>query len=122
MTPSILIVDDESAFRAHADRLLSLRGFEVVGQAGDGAGAMRLARTLKPSAVLLDVNLPDANGVDVARRLAELPVPPRVLLTSADADVSPELVSDCGAAAFILKDELSGSDLPALLAAQEETS
>ncbi len=122
MTASVLIVDDEGAFRAHARRLLSLRGFEVVGQAGDGADAMRLARALKPNAVLLDVNLPDADGIDVARRLARLPSPPRVLLTSADADVSPELVSECGAAAFIPKAELSESDLPALLAAQEETS
>jgi DNA-binding NarL/FixJ family response regulator len=122
MSLSVLIVDDESAFRAHAERLLSLRGFRVIGQAGDGAGAMRLAGTLKPSAVLLDVNLPDADGVDVARRLAELPSPPRVLLTSADADVSPKLVSDCGAAAFIPKAELSESDLPALLAQREEAS
>ena len=115
MPHSVLIVDDEQSFRLHVGRLLTLRGFEIIGQAGDGDGAMRLARSLKPAAVLLDINLPDVDGIEIARRLAQLPSPPRVLLTSADADVTPQLVSDCGATAFIPKDDLPTSDLPSLL-------
>lgn len=120
MSLSVLIVDDESAFRAHAGRLLALRGFEVAGHADDGAGAVRLARSLEPNAVLLDVNLPDASGIDIARELAKLPAPPRVLLTSADVEITQELVSECGAAAFIPKDELPASDLSALFGPASE--
>ena len=112
---SVLIVDDEGAFRALAGRLLALQGFEVAGQAEDGAGALRMARALAPGAVLLDVNLPDTSGFEVARELAKLPAPPRVLLTSADVDVTDTVVSACGAAAFITKEELPSSDLLGLL-------
>jgi DNA-binding NarL/FixJ family response regulator len=115
MSLSILIVDDERVFRDSVGRLLSLRGFQIAGQAGDGAEAVRLARSLEPNAVLLDVNLPDASGFDVARELARLPARPRVLLTSADVDVTEQLVSECGAAGFIHKDELPARDLSSLL-------
>ncbi|HTZ63837.1 MAG TPA: response regulator [Solirubrobacteraceae bacterium] len=114
MALSVLIVDDERDFRMMAGRLLTLRGFDVAGHADDGAAAVRLARSLEPQAVLLDVNLPDTTGFEVARRLAALPVPPRVLLTSADREVTDELLDDCGASAFVPKDELPSSDLSEL--------
>ena len=117
---SVLIVDDEAAFRQHATRLFSMRGFRVIAEAADGAEAMRAARTLEPGAVLLDVNLPDRSGLDVARELAALPRSPRVLLTSADADVSSEDLRACGALGFVTKDVLPASDLRALLGEQRE--
>jgi DNA-binding NarL/FixJ family response regulator len=115
MRMSVLVVDDESEFRAQVIRLLALRGFEIAGQADDGAGALRMARLLEPGAVLLDVNLPDRSGLDVARELGGLRPAPRVLLTSADVDVADEQVNACGAAAFVAKDELPSSDLARLL-------
>ena len=115
MPLSVLIVDDEQAFRRHAERLLAMRGLEIAGQAADGESAVRMARSLQPQAVLLDVNLPDISGLEVARELSRLPDPPRVLLTSADRDVTDTLVRDCGASAFVPKDDLPSSDLPGLL-------
>jgi len=122
MTLSVLIVDDERSFRAHAGRLLAMRGLEVAGQAADGESAVRMARSLQPQAVLLDVNLPDISGLEVARELSQLPDPPRVLLTSADRDVADTLVRDCGASAFVPKDDLPSSDLPGLLGARPQAS
>ena len=77
---SVLIVDDHPSFRASARTLLELEGFEVVGEAADGASGLDLAETLEPELVLLDVALPDTNGFAVAERLAG--GPSKVILTS----------------------------------------
>ena len=82
MTPTVLIVDDHSSFRRYARLLLEEAGFDVVGEAGDGASAIESARRLRPGAVLLDVRLPDASGIDVAAALSSEPCPPVVVLTS----------------------------------------
>ena len=116
MSCSVLIVDDEATFRRHATRLLAIRGFRVVGEAGDAREALRAARELEPGAVLLDVNLPDRSGVELARDLSGLPASPRVLLTSADADIEAEEVDRCGAIGFVPKAQLPVSDLVGLLA------
>ena len=75
MAVSVLIVDDEPGFRANARRLLALRGFSVAGEADVGSEALQLARSLRPDAVLLDVNIPGASGIEVARELASTPSP-----------------------------------------------
>ena len=64
----MLIVDDHPTFRKFARRLLEEAGFAVVGEAQDGATAVAVDRHLRPSAVLLDVLLPDRSGLEVARR------------------------------------------------------
>ena len=66
---SVLIVDDHPSFRASARRLLEAEGFDVIGEAGDGQAAIAAAQQLQPDLVLLDVQLPDLNGFDVAARL-----------------------------------------------------
>ena len=66
----MLIVDDHPTFRQFARRLLEEAGFAVVGEAVDGACAIEAARELQPTAVLLDVLLPDVSGLDVAAVLA----------------------------------------------------
>jgi DNA-binding NarL/FixJ family response regulator len=119
MAVSVLIVDDEPGFRANARRLLALRGFSVAGEAGAASEALLLARSLRPDAVLLDVNMPDASGIEVARKLASVPAPPRVLLTSADAEVCAQVVSECRAYAFVPKVDLPACDLAALLGLPE---
>jgi len=78
----VLIVDDHSSFRELARRLLTGAGFAVVGDAIDGAGALREARRLRPDVVLLDVVLPDRSGLAVARELATFSDGPRVVLIS----------------------------------------
>jgi DNA-binding NarL/FixJ family response regulator len=112
---SILIVDDYATFRASARGLLEAEGFEVVGEAEDGAGAVRLARELQPEVVLLDVHLPDIDGFEVAERLGELDSAPIVILTSSRDDYR-ALVAGSSARAFLRKDELSGESLASVLA------
>ena len=111
-----MIVDDHESFRRLARRMLVASGFTVVGEAVDGASAIRQAAVLSPDFVLLDVMLPDRSGVDVARELAAERGGPRVVLTSSRSR------SDFGSAfewpggcEFIPKHELSRASLGALL-------
>jgi DNA-binding NarL/FixJ family response regulator len=112
---SILIVDDFATFRASARSLLEAEGFDVVGEAENGANAVRLTEELEPEVVLLDVHLPDFDGFEVAERLGKLESPPIVILTSSRDDYR-SLVSASSARAFLRKDELSGDALASVLA------
>jgi DNA-binding NarL/FixJ family response regulator len=105
----VLIVDDHAGFRASARRMLEAEGYEVVAEADTGASALRLAGETKPELVLLDVQLPDIDGFDVAARLCLNGDSPAVVLTSSrdSADFGP-LVERSGARGFIPKSELSG--------------
>ena len=114
---SVLIVDDHPSFRSIARRLLEAAGFDVVGEAPDGHTGIAAAQRLKPDLVLLDVQLPDVDGFEVAARLAESGLDSVVVLTSsrAAADYAP-LLKRSPARAFIPKAELSGAVLAGLLA------
>jgi DNA-binding NarL/FixJ family response regulator len=113
-----LIVDDHPSFRRTARVLLEAEGFEVVGEAENGAQALRLASELKPDFVLLDVQLPDYDGFEVTARLgeAESGEAPAVILTSSrDGSEFGSLVAMSGALGFVPKGELSGEALRSLL-------
>ena len=110
----MLIVDDYQPFLDSARGLLESGDFDVVGEAVDGHGALRLAEELHPEVVLLDVHMPDLDGFEVARRLAELDSPPLVVLTSSRDDYAP-LVESSAAHAFVRKDALSAETLAAAL-------
>jgi DNA-binding NarL/FixJ family response regulator len=105
MVTRVLVVDDQAPFRAAVREMLTRGGFEVVGEAADGAAAVAAQRALCPDVVLLDVRLPDGSGVAVARVMTGYPGAPRVVLTSTD-DYS-YAVAGSGAAAFVAKSELS---------------
>ena len=113
---NVLIVDDHAPFRASARRLLEAAGFEVVGEAADAASALAAAAALEPELVLLDVQLPDLDGFEVAARLTNGGDGPAVVLVSSrdGSDFGP-LVSRSGARGFIAKGELSEAALRALL-------
>jgi DNA-binding NarL/FixJ family response regulator len=115
---SVLIVDDHPSFRASARRLLEAEGFDVIGEAGDGHAAIAAAQQLQPDLVLLDVQLPDINGFEVAARLADLGLRSAVVLTSSrnPAEYGP-LVTDTVVRGFVPKAELSGAVLTGLLSA-----
>jgi CheY-like chemotaxis protein len=118
MAATVLIVDDHPAFRAAARRLLELEGYEVVGEAEDGLSAIEAARTLRPDFILLDVQLPDLDGFEVAERLCSDPLPPQIVLTSSRdrSDYGPCLAST-PARGFVPKAELSAAGIADILAA-----
>jgi DNA-binding NarL/FixJ family response regulator len=112
----VLIVDDHPSFRASARSLLESEGYEVVGEAADGAEALTAAAQLAPDLVLLDVQLPDIDGFEVARRLAESTRPPQVVLTSSrDGADYGACIDEAQARGFVPKAELSGAALAVLL-------
>jgi DNA-binding NarL/FixJ family response regulator len=107
---TVLVVDDHPSFRATARMLLEADGWTVVGEAAGGAEALQAARDLRPDVVLLDVNLPDIDGFDVAARLTgEDDAPAVVLVSSREArDFGPR-VSRSGARGFVSKADLTGA-------------
>jgi DNA-binding NarL/FixJ family response regulator len=114
---TVLVVDDNPGFRARARRWLEADGFTVVGEAADGASALDAVRHHRPAVVLLDVQLPDISGLDVAEQLAGRADAPAVVLTSTrDASDFGDRVARCGARGFLPKSELSGDAVAALLA------
>ena len=116
VTRSVLVVDDDPEFRELAGRLLAASGLTVVGEADSLAAAIAAAVQLKPSAVLADVELPDGDGVTLARELAALPWHPRVVLTSIDGDITTTGEARlAGAHAFVVKADLPDAPLARLL-------
>jgi DNA-binding NarL/FixJ family response regulator len=113
------VVDDDPDFRELAGRLLAASGLAVVGEAGSVAAARTAAVQLKPSAVLLDVELPDGDGLALARELAVLPWRPSIVLTSIDADITTAGEARlAGACAFVHKTDLPDAPLAQLLGAE----
>jgi len=115
MSSTVVIVDDNEPFRRSARGLLELDGYEVIGEAADGASGLELVTRLRPDVVLLDIALPDTSGLEIAERLA--PASSQVVLVSSrdPADFGGR-IRRSGAAGFIPKDELSGTALADVLA------
>lgn len=116
MSISVLVVDDDAGFRTVASRLLTELGFVVVAQAGTLESATEAAERLHPSAALVDIGLPDGDGVKLAATLSGLAWHPRVLLVSSDPDATtPAEAHAAGAVGFLAKTELPTSDLRGML-------
>jgi DNA-binding NarL/FixJ family response regulator len=114
---SVLVVDDDPAFRRLAARVLAAFDLGVVGEAASVAAALAAAAALQPGGVLVDVGLPDGDGIALAAQLVALPWRPRVVLTSTDAEAaSAGDVERSGASAFVPKDQLPNAALGELLA------
>jgi len=108
----LLLVDDDANFRRLARRLLEADGYDVVGSARDATEGLRLAGELAPDVMLVDVNLPDASGFELAARLGREHPGTTVLLTSTYSRGDFEqLARSAGADGFVPKDELSGAEL-----------
>jgi DNA-binding NarL/FixJ family response regulator len=116
MSATLLLVDDDPIFRSLATEILMDAGIEPIAYAGTAAAAMIEAHNVRPTAALVDVGLPDQDGIELAHELASLPWRPAVVLISADRDAGArvELCSD-GHFAFIPKDELPNAPLRSLL-------
>jgi DNA-binding NarL/FixJ family response regulator len=109
-------VDDHGPFRAFVRTLLDPDGFVVTGEAPDGETAITAIAELQPDVVLLDVQLPGIDGFEVARRLADLPVPPCVIMTSTrDASDYGTRLSQVPVRGFVSKQDLSAHALTEFL-------
>ncbi|MEV4760918.1 response regulator transcription factor [Micromonospora sp. NPDC049559] len=106
MTVRVLIADDQHLVRAGFRMIISARpDLEVVGEAGDGAQAVRLAAQCRPDVVLMDVRMPGMDGIDATRQLTAAPDAPKVIiLTTFDLDEPLYAALRAGASGFLLKD------------------
>jgi DNA-binding NarL/FixJ family response regulator len=114
---TVLIVDDHPSFRASARAMLESEGFDVIGEAADGAAGIEAVERLVPQVVLLDVQLPDMTGFDVCAALenGNGATPEIILVSSRDASDFGELVAESCACGFVPKGELSGERVAELL-------
>ena len=116
MSSSVLVIDDDPKFRGIARRMLAAFGLDVAGEAESAAAAISAAERLRPDAMLVDVGLPDRDGVELAGELVKLPWRPRVVLTSSNSEAaSAKDLEHSGAAAFVPKAELPNAALGQLL-------
>jgi DNA-binding NarL/FixJ family response regulator len=113
---TVLIVDDHAGFRASARALLQADGFDVVGEAADGATALEAVAALEPDIVLLDIQLPGLDGLEVADQIASNDAPPAVvLISSRDAAAYGDRLRPAAICGFITKSALSGAAVAALV-------
>jgi DNA-binding NarL/FixJ family response regulator len=109
---TVLIVDDDSGFRRAATEMLAARGYRIVGQAATADEAVQECGRLRPDAVLLDVRLPDGNGVTLADTLRAARDRLSILLTSTDSGaVAPRRLDHSAATGFVPKAQLARTDL-----------
>lgn len=120
MARSALIVDDDPGFLALIARILAGLGVEAVWTAANAAQALAAAQESQPDVVLVDVGLPDRDGIDLACELSELPWRPQVVLTSSDSDAVLALDADDGRPdlPFLGKEELGSDTLRRVLLAR----
>ncbi|MFJ5111233.1 response regulator [Streptomyces sp. NPDC088551] len=103
--PRVLIADDQALVRTGFRLILTMRGVDVVGEAADGAEAVEAARRLRPDVVLMDIRMPNMDGLEAARRVLEQNPDCRVLmLTTFDLDRYVYAALALGASGFLLKD------------------
>ncbi|HEY0399975.1 MAG TPA: response regulator transcription factor [Acidimicrobiia bacterium] len=105
MTPRLLLVDDHKLLRQGLRRAVEEAGFDVVGEAGDGEEAVRLAIELQPDLVLMDVTMPVLDGIEATRRLRQSAPEARVvILTMHGEEETVDRALRAGAVAYLLKD------------------
>jgi DNA-binding NarL/FixJ family response regulator len=121
LTPgvAVLVVDDQPVFlRAARELIAATPGFDAVGEATSGSAALEMASRLRPDLVLLDVRMPGMDGIETARRLAEIVPDAFVVLISLEVAAELEAVIPHGVDAHVRKQDLSVRTLSNLWAAR----
>jgi len=99
----ILIADDESIIRLDLREMLTHLGYLVVGEANDGQSVIHMARELKPDLVIMDIRMPDLDGIEAARILTEEKVAPVILLTAYSQKELVEQAKEAGVVGYLVK-------------------
>lgn len=110
----VVIAEDEALIRMDLAEMLTEEGYDVVGQAGDGARAVELAEELRPDLVILDVKMPVLDGIAAAERIAAKRIAPVVILTAFAQRDLVERARDAGAMAYLVKPFSQGDLVPAI--------
>jgi len=110
----VIIADDESIIRMDLREMLTNLGYLVVGEAGDGRSAVSLARELRPDVAILDIKMPDMDGIEAARILTEEKIAPVVLLTAYSQRDLVERAKEAGVVGYITKPMRESDLTPAI--------
>jgi AmiR/NasT family two-component response regulator len=112
--PRVVVAEDEALIRMDLVEMLGEQGYDVVGEASDGARAVALAEELQPDLVILDVQMPVLDGIAAAARIAHARIAPVVILTAFSQRDLVERARDAGAMAYLVKPFSAGDLVPAI--------
>ena len=112
--PKVVVAEDEALIRLDLVELLTEEGYEVIGQAGDGEAAVKLARELEPDLVVMDVKMPKMNGITAAELIAAERIAPVVMLTAFSQRELIEKAREAGAMAYVVKPFDASDVVPAI--------
>lgn len=110
----VIIADDESIVRMDLKEMLTTLNYLVVGEVGDGQSAVNLARELKPDVVLMDIKMPDMDGIEAAKILTEEQIAPVVLLTAYSQKDLVDRAKEAGVVGYLVKPFREADLLPAI--------
>jgi response regulator NasT len=110
----VVIAEDEALIRLDLKEMLEEEGYLVVGEAGDGESAVKLAEELRPDLVILDVKMPVLDGISAAERIAKARIAPVLMLTAFSQRELVERARDAGAMAYLVKPFSKGDLVPAI--------
>ncbi|GAA4887832.1 MULTISPECIES: ANTAR domain-containing response regulator [Saccharopolyspora] len=110
----VLVAEDEALIRLDLVEMLREEGYQVVGEAGDGQEAVRLADELRPDLVILDIKMPKMDGIEAASNIAGERIAPVVILTAFSQRDLVERARDAGAMAYLVKPFAKRDLVPAI--------
>jgi AmiR/NasT family two-component response regulator len=113
-TRRVLVAEDESLIRMDLIEMLREEGYDVVGEAGDGAAAVDQAEQLKPDLVVMDVKMPVLDGISAAKKIVEQRIAPVLILTAFSQRDLVERARDAGAMAYLVKPFNKSDLVPAI--------
>ena len=99
----VIIADDESLIRMDLREMLTNQGYLVIGEAGDGRSALNLARELRPDIVIMDIKMPDLDGIEAAKALTQERLAPVLLLSAYSQQELIQRASQAGVAGYLVK-------------------
>ncbi|MFV0460535.1 MAG: ANTAR domain-containing response regulator [Actinomycetales bacterium] len=110
----VVVAEDEAIIRLDLVEMLTEKGFDIVGEAGDGEAAVRLVEEMRPDLVVMDIKMPVLDGISAAERIVKARIAPVVLLTAFSQTELVERARDAGAMAYVVKPFTADTLLPSL--------